>query len=100
MPSWGIALSEGLKAVSQCMIRHTYLPAKSAKIIASTLHTFLTSPQDSQAKCAENCLKLINNTDITGIRNEYLVLRDTSELHLFIFLLVLAAGLVILFGFH
>ena len=59
MVNWAIAISNGLKEVSKCMIQYTHLPQKSAETVANVLHLFLTSLKKSRAKCAENCLALI-----------------------------------------
>ena len=76
MVNWEIALQSGLKQVASCFIKHTHIPPNSAQIVANTLHTFLTSPKSSQAKCQQNCEDLINNKDIQRIRSEYLIDKD------------------------
>ena len=89
--AWAVFLSDGLKQVAQCVIKHTHLPEKSAQIVASTLHTFLSETKLRQAKCQQNCLALINGTDIKNIRDEYIVLREESKLLILIFLVVVGS---------
>ena len=47
-----------------------------------------------------NCMRLINNTDIRHIQAEFGILKETSQLHFLIFLVLVATGLALLFACH